>query len=41
MEYSKIYVGSNDGIAGGIKNITYFSEPLDLDKINYIGKIMN
>lgn len=41
MEYSKIYVGSNDGIAGGIKNILYFSEPLDLDKINYIGKIMN
>ena len=41
MEYSKIYVGSNDGIAGGIKNILYFSEPLDLDKINYIGKIMD
>ena len=40
MDYSKIYVGSNNGIAGGIKNVMYFSEPLSLDKINYINNYM-
>lgn len=36
MEYSKIYVGSNEGIAGGIRNVMYFNEPLSLDKIKYM-----
>ena len=36
MEYSKIYVGSNEGIAGGIKNVMYFHEPLSIDKIKYM-----
>lgn len=36
MEYSKIYVGSNEGIAGGIRNVMYFKEPLSLDKIKYM-----
>lgn len=38
MEFSKIYVGSNDGIAGGIKNVMYFKEPLSIDKINYLNR---
>lgn len=36
MEFSKIYAGSDNGIAGGIKNIMYFNKPLTLDKIKYI-----
>jgi hypothetical protein len=39
MEYSKIYVGSKNGIAGGIKDITYFNEPLSIYKIQYINTI--
>ena len=40
MDYSKIYVGSNEGIAGGIKNVMYFNKPLSLDKIKYINNFM-
>ena len=39
MEYSKIYVGSTPGIAGGIKDVMYFKEPLPLDKIRYINNM--
>ena len=40
MDYSKIYIGSNDGIAGGIKNIIYFDKPLELDKIKYLNNFI-
>ena len=40
MEYSKIYVGDNKGIAGGIKNVMYFDEPLSLYKIKYLNTVM-
>lgn len=36
MDYSKIYVGSNNGIAGGIKNVIYFDKPLELNMIKYL-----
>ena len=39
MEYSKIYVGSTPGIAGGIKDVMYFREPLSLDKIRYMNNM--
>ena len=40
MEFSKIYIGSDKGIAGGIKNVMYFNKPLPLDKIKYINNFM-
>jgi hypothetical protein len=40
MEYSKIYVGSKNGLAGGIKEVTYFSEPLSLNKIKFINTVL-
>ncbi len=40
MDYKKIYVGSKNGLAGGIKEVTYFSEPLDLNKINFLNTVL-
>ncbi len=40
MEFSKIYVGSDEGIAGGIRNVMYFSKPLTIDKIKYMNIFM-
>ena len=40
MDYKKIFVGSKNGLAGGIKEVTYFSEPLDLNKINFLNTLL-
>ena len=36
MEYAKIFVGSNEGINGGIKDVLYFNKPLSQNKIQYL-----
>jgi len=40
MDYSKIYVGSKNGLAGGIKEVTYFSDPLSLNKIRFLNTVL-
>ena len=40
MDYSKIYVGSIDGINGGIRDVTYFSNPLPLNKIKFLNSVI-
>jgi hypothetical protein len=36
MMHDEVVVGENKGINGGIKDVKYFPEPIDLKTINYL-----